>query len=173
MENHFLKDSLIYKRHSVRKFNPDPIKAEHLEHILHAGMAGPSAHNAQPWTFVVVDDRNLLNAIADFHPYGKMIYEASAAIVVCVISEVATKDVFYQQDLGAAVQNILLAATECGLGSCWCGIHPKPQLEKSFVEALHIPGTHFPFAIIALGHRKDEPAASDRYDEARVHRNTW
>lgn len=173
MENHFLKDSLIYKRHSVRKFNPGLIKPEHLEHILHAGMAGPSAHNAQPWSFVVIDDRSLLNAVADFHPYGKMIYEASTAILVCAIREITDKDVFYQQDIGSAIENMLLAATECGVGSCWCGVHPKPAIEKQFVDLLHIPETLFPFAVIALGCRKDEPAASDRYDEARVHRNAW
>ena len=173
VEKIFLKNSLIYKRHSVRKYKPDLVAQEHLDHILHAGMAGPSAHNVQPWSFVVIDDRKLLNAIADFHQYAKMMYEAPAAVLVCAIREVTDNDLFYQQDIGAAIENMLLAATECGVGSCWCGIHPKTEVEKPFVELLHIPERFFPFAIVALGYMKDEPAASDRFDAARVHHNGW
>jgi len=173
MENNFLKDSLIYKRHSVRKYQPDPVKQEHLDHILHAAMAAPSAHNSQPWAFVVIDDRKLLDACADFHKYGKMLFKASAAILVCAIREVVKENLFYQQDIGAAVENILLAATECGVGSCWCGIHPKPEIEKPYVELLHIPEEYFPFAIVALGYMNEEPLSSDRYDASRVYHNGW
>lgn len=173
MEKNYLKDSLIYRRHSVRKYKADPIAQEHLEHILHAGMAGPSAHNMQPWSFVVIDDRGLLNAIADFHRYAKMLYEASAAILVCAVRETTQKDPFYQQDIGAAIENMLLAATECGVGSCWCGVHPRSEVEKPFVELLRIPEGIFPFAIVALGYMGSEPAASDRFDATRVHRNGW
>ncbi len=173
MEKNFLKDSLIYKRHSVRKYKPDPIAQEHLDHILRAGMAGPSAHNMQPWSFVVVDDRGLLDAIADFHEYGKMLYKAPAAILVCAIREVVKNDHFYQQDIGAAIENMLLAATECGVGSCWCGIHPRLEVERPFVELLHMPEEFFPFAIVALGYRIEEPVSSDRYDASRIHHNGW
>lgn len=173
MEKNFLKNSLIYRRHSVRKYRPDPIAQEHLDHILHAGMAGPSAHNMQPWSFVVIDDRKLLNAIADFHQYAKMMYEAPAAILVCANREVVEKDLFYQQDIGAAIENMLLAATECGVGSCWCGVHPRPEVEKPFVELLNIPQKLIPFAVIALGYTTGEPVASDRFDAARVHHNGW
>lgn len=166
-------DSLIYKRHSIRKFTGEPVSNEQLDHILRATMAAPSAHNSQAWTFIIVDDRASLDAIADFHPYAKMMREASMAIVVCVVKEVADANVFYQQDMGAAVQNALLAATECGLGSCWCGVHPKRELEKKFTELCRIPDEAFPFAVIALGVPATSSAPSTRYEERRVHRNVW
>lgn len=173
MEKNSLKESLIYKRHSVRKYKPGPVAQEHLDHILHAGMAGPSAHNMQPWSFVVIDDRKILDAIADFHKYAKMLYQAPAAILVCAVRETAQRDPFYQQDIGAAIENMLLAATECGVGSCWCGVHPRQLVEKPFVELLRMPEDFFPFAIIALGYREDEPVPSDRFDATRIHHNGW
>ena len=85
MGTHPYANSLIYKRHSVRKYTNEPVDNVRLEHILRAGMAGPSAHNAQPWSFVVIDDRKLLDEIANVHPYAKMLYEAPVAILVCEI----------------------------------------------------------------------------------------
>lgn len=173
MGTHPYANSLIYKRHSARKYTNEPVDNVRLEHILRAGMAGPSAHNAQPWSFVVIDDRKLLDEIANFHPYAKMLYEAPVAILVCAIREVVEKNPFYQQDMGAAVENMLLAATECGVGSCWCGVHPREQLEGFFLELLSMPKTLLPFAIVALGCLRSEPVSSDRYDASRVYRNAW
>lgn len=88
-------DSLIYKRRSIRKYTEEPVRPEQLEHVLHAAMAAPSAHNTQPWSFVVIDDRKLLDAIADFHPYGKMMKAAPLAVLVCAIRSVAEGNPFY------------------------------------------------------------------------------
>lgn len=166
-------DSLIYRRRSIRKFTDEPVREEQLAHVLHAGMAGPSAHNMQPWSFAVIDERALLDAIADFHPYAKMMRQATMAVLVCIKKAVAAEDPFYQQDLGAAVQNMLLAATEAGLGSCWCGIHPNEELEGAFVRLLNVPGDLRPFAVVALGHPASETRSSDRFEASRVHRNAW
>lgn len=173
MDNSAFNDSLIFKRHSVRKYVHGPIAPEHAEHIMHAAMAAPSAHNCQPWFFVFIDDRAILNAIAGFHPYAKMLADAAAAIVVCAVREITQTDEFYQQDLAAATQNILLAATECGVGSCWCGIHPIKELEKAFVDLLHMPEQYFPFSLISLGNVTQMRPPSDRYDGTRVKRNGW
>jgi nitroreductase len=166
-------NSLIYRRHSIRKYSDDAITPDQVEHILHAGMAGPSAHNAQPWSFDVIDDRGLLNAIAAGHPYGKMIKNAQFAIVVLAKKATVEKDPFYQQDLGAAVENMLLAATESGVGSVWCGVHPVADVEKLFVDLLRIPEEFFPFAVVAFGIPAEQPAPSDRFEESRVHFNAW
>lgn len=167
------ENSVIYRRHSVRSYTKDPLSADQLEHILHAGMAGPSAHNQQPWSFDVIDDQKLLDVIAEKHPYGKMINNAHLAILVLVKKDVADKDPFYQQDLGAAVENMLLAATESGVGSCWCGVHPAKEIEKIFVDLLNVPDDLFPFCVIAFGIPDKEKNPSDRFEESRVHRNAW
>jgi nitroreductase len=171
------ENSLIYKRNSVRSFTGDNLSADQLEHILHAGMAGPSAHNAQPWFFVVIDEMELLEAIAKGHPYAKMTASAQLAILVCAKRDVADKDPFYQQDLGAAVENMLLAATEAGVGSCWCGVHSAAtkEIENMFINLLNVPDGIIPFALIAFGIPSSQAGfkASDRFDETRIHRNAW
>jgi nitroreductase len=114
-----------------------------------------------------------LAEISKFDPYAGMVQSAALAILVCAIKSVAEKDPFYQQDLGAAVENLLLAATECGLGACWCGIHPVAELERHFSEMLKLPDSLLPFAVIAVGHTSAVKPPSDRYDPSRVHRNAW
>ncbi|MDR1965679.1 MAG: nitroreductase family protein [Synergistaceae bacterium] len=166
-------DSLIYRRHSVRRYSEAPVSQEQLDHILHSAMAAPSANNCQPWSFAVIDDRKLLDAMAEIHPYAGMMKTAPLAIVPCVIKRVARDDPFYPQDLGACVQNILLAAVECGLGSCWCGVHTQEALEKKFASLLGMPDTMFPFCVIAIGHPAENSPPSDRYDASRVRRNHW
>jgi nitroreductase len=169
-------NSLIYKRHSIRRFTDEPVRPEQLGHILHAAMAAPSAHNTQAWEYVVIDERAKLDEIAEFHPYAKMMRTATCAILACVRRDVADANPFYPQDMGASVENLLLAAAECGLGACWCGVHPKRELEEKFASLCNLPDNVFPFAIIALGHPKDKETASapsDRYEANRAHRNTW
>jgi nitroreductase len=166
-------NSVIYRRHSVRNYTDDPLDADQIEHILHAGMAGPSANNAQPWSFVIIDDRKLLDAIAKGHPYARMISKAPLAVVPLVKKAVAERDPFYPQDLGAAVENMLLAAAECGVGSVWCGVHPVKEVEKFFIDLLNIPAEFFPFAVIAFGIPASQAEPSDRFEESRIHRNAW
>jgi nitroreductase len=171
------ENSIIYRRNSVRSFTEDNLSADQVEHILHAGMAGPSAHNMQPWFFVVIDERGILEAIAKGHPYAKMTASAQLAILVCAKRDVVGKDPFYQQDLGAAVENMLLAAAEAGVGACWCGVHASPnkEVEKLFKDLLNMPDEIIPFAVIAFGVPSSEAGfkPSDRFDEARIHRNAW
>lgn len=165
--------SLIYRRHSVRKFTDEAVSPEQMEHILHAAMAAPSAHNTQPWAFVVIEDRAMLARISEFHPYAKMMAGAAAAVLVCVLRAVADENKFYQQDMGACLQNLLLAAAESGLGACWCGVHPVAELEEKFTALCGLPGEVFPFAVVALGCPIAAPEPSDRYDAQRVHRTVW
>ena len=73
----------IYKRRSIRRYRDKAIPEDLIQKILKAGMNAPSAGNEQPWHFIVVDDREVLDQIPKFHPQSKMLHEAPAAIVVC------------------------------------------------------------------------------------------
>ena len=95
-------------------------------------MAAPSAGNQQPWHFIVIDDREILSEIPKFHPYSKMLNEASCAIVVCGDVTLQRFEGYWVQDCSAATQNMLLMATELGLGSVWLGAYPREER----VEAL-------------------------------------
>ena len=74
---------------------------------------------------------------------------------------------YYPQDCAAATQNILLQAEALGLGSCWCGVYPKPLLPV-ISEILDIPEGELPFNIIAIGEKDEWPNPRGRYDESKV-----
>ena len=73
----------IMSRTSVRSYTDMPVEREKVEMMLRAGMAAPSACNKQPWHFVVINDREILDQIPQFSPYASMVKQAPLAIVVC------------------------------------------------------------------------------------------
>ncbi len=160
---------VIFTRRSIRSYTDEPVSEEEIRTLLEAGMSAPSARDRQPWHFIVVDRRERLNQIMEVHPYSKMLAEAPLAIVVCGDTEVSPH--YWQQDCSAATENILLAARALGLGSVWLGVYPKraEPIHKLFNLPAHIQ----PLCIIAIGHPAEEKGRVDRYDEAKVHHNTW
>lgn len=159
----------ILARRSIRKYTDQPVSPAHLRRLLEAAMAAPSANNRQPWHFVVVTEREMLNMLADRHPYAKMLFEATACIAVCGDPE----NPLWVQDCAAATQNILLAATELGLGTVWLGVHPRAEREREVRDVLGVPLLYTPFCLIAVGHPAEEKEPRTQYDEGRVHRERW
>ncbi|MBR4368602.1 MAG: nitroreductase family protein, partial [Prevotella sp.] len=103
----------IMTRTSVRNYTSESVSKENIETMLRAGMAAPTAVNRQPWHFVVVTDREKLNALADANRGTGMAAKAPLVIVVCGNMEKALEGTgrgFWIQDCSAATENILLAA---------------------------------------------------------------
>lgn len=163
----------LFARRSVRKYTGRPVPDEAVEYLLRAAMCAPSAYNEQPWHFVVLRDRLLLNKIADFHPHAKMLYEAPLAIVVCCDRNLIKCEWFWPQDCSAATQNILIAARAKGLGSVWCGVYPRQELVDGMSMLLNLPEHIIPFSLIAVGYPAEEKPPADRYDPSRVHYEGW
>ncbi len=163
----------ILGRRSVRKYSEKPVTDEQVKHLLEAAMAAPSAHNKQPWHFIVVRDRATLLEIPKFHNYSKMLEQAALAIIVCGDLELEGGTGFWIQDCSAATQNILLAAKATGLGAVWLGVYPNENLVKGVKELLRIPEKVAPLCIIAVGYPLEEKPPGNRYRDDRVHRNTW
>lgn len=148
------------------------MEQDKIEAMLQAAMAAPSAANRQPWYFVVVTDRALLDQIAEVHPYAKMVKEATLCICVCgePASSLATgSKKYWVQDCSAAMQNLLLAAANLDLGSVWLGVHPSPQREEEVKQLLNIPGHITPLGLAAIGYPGEEKPAQTRYDAGKVH----
>lgn len=163
----------ILTRRSVRKYGEEPVGDESVTTLLRAAMAAPSAGNQQPWHFIVVRDRALLEGIAAFHPYGAMTREAPLAIVVCADLELEQRPGFWVQDCAAATQNLLLAAHALGLGAVWLGIHPRPERIEATRALFGLPHQVIPLAIVPIGHPAESPAPVDRYNPRRVHFDRW
>lgn len=161
----------IFARRSIRKFHANPIEDEKIDLILQAAMAAPSASNNKPWHFITVRDRQTLNRIADFHPYGKMCYEAALAIVVCADPSISER--CWVQDCSAATENILLAGTSLGLGTVWLGVHPRAERKEELKRLFGILGNIEILSIVALGYPAEKKAPRTQYDETRVHHEVW
>lgn len=162
---------VIFTRRSIRKYTSEAVAAEDLKTILEAGMNAPSANNRQSWHFIVVDEREKLNAIMDVHPYSQMLAEAPNAIIVCGDTDVAAR--YWQQDCSAATQNILLTAKALGLGTVWLGVYPTAERTSEISQLFELPDNIKPLGIIALGHPAEDKGRVERYKEEKVHRNVW
>ena len=163
----------ISKRRSIRKYQTTDVSDEMIHSILEAGMSGPSAHNQRPWHFVVIKDREKLNAIIECHPYSKMLKEAPVAILVCSTLENLKAEDFWVQDCAAATENMLLEIVSQGLGGVWMGIYPKIRLIEPIRELFNLPKNIQPFSLIGLGYADEEKEERQAYDETRVHFNSW
>lgn len=160
----------IFTRRSVRQFKDTEIKQDQIEMILKAGMQAPSAWGQKSWEFIVVSGRENLDALSKCHAYTGCIKGATLSIIVLGNTEKMNEPTMWEQDLGACTQNILLQATEMGLGSVWCGVAPN-KANMDFVTDLYdLPKNLKPYCILGLGYPMQENAIKfvDRYDETVV-----
>ncbi len=165
----------IFKRRSVRKFKAEPVEAQQINELLSAAMSAPSAVAKDPWRFILLRDRSNLQNIASCLPNGKFLAEAPLGIVVCGdIDQAHDNTVSYMlQDCSAAIENILLAASEIGLGACWLGVHPREDRIKNISKCCQLPANVIPIAVIALGYPQTIPDPRNRYNPAFVKQEKW
>ena len=169
------KLAFIFNRRSVRKFEEREVPAEMLQDLLEAGMAAPSAVAKDPWHFIILRDKAKLNRLADLLPHGQMLRHAGAAFVVCGDIRLAhdQQESYLLQDLSAATENILLAANSLGLGTCWLGVHPRPERMEGIKKLFRLPDNIIPMCGIAIGWPKEPPPARTRFNPDRVHQGEW
>ena len=163
----------LYTRRSIRSFTDAAVTEADLETLLRAAMAAPSAGNAQPWHFVVVTERAVLDAIPGIHPYAAMCKTAQAAVVVCAELALEKYPGNWVLDCAAATQNLLLAARGMDIGSVWCGLYPQQERMTAMAGLLRLPEGIAPHALVALGHPAQEFKKIDRFKPERIHRNGW
>lgn len=165
----------IKNRRSIRKYTNQEVSEETLHELLEAGMCAPSAGNERPWHFVVVEERSQLEEIMKVHQYSRMLNEAPLAIVVCadLTTDKYPGNNYWIQDCSAATENILLAAQEKGLGTCWLGVYPVQVRVEGLKKILNLPENVVPVSAIAVGYPAESKAPVERYDETRVHRDRW
>ena len=167
------KADILFERRSIRSYTSEPVGEVSLKRILEAAMAAPSAHNEQPWHFIVIKDRPVLEKIAQVHPYAKMCANAPLAILVCSDPSLEKSEGYAPVDCGNATMNLLLAAQAEGLGGVWVGIYPKKDRMGELQSILSIPPGIIPFALVPLGHPAEAKGKENRYKEERVHHNKW
>ena len=163
-----VKDALL-KRRSIRKYLDKEVSDEIIEELLHAAMSGPSACNRRPWIFYVIKDQDKLNELRKASRFSNM----NAPLAIVVVGDLSRslplqlKD-FWIQDCSAATENILLRATDLGLGSLWCGIYPQKRPVGRVKKILGITNSDIPLNIIYIGYSDEEKESRDQYEKNRV-----
>lgn len=166
----------ILSRTSVRRYSSQPVDNDIVAALLHAAMSAPSGVNKQPWEFIVVDDPELLKALAEALPYAKMAAGAPLAIVVCANSDRfldGEDSTLWIQDLAAASENILLAANAFGLGGVWTCLYPHQDRIDAARRILDIPGNITPFNLIPVGYPLSPRGPMDKWTPSRIHFNKY
>jgi len=163
----------ILTRRSIRKYTNKSIPDEVIKELLEAGVSAPSAGNQQPWQFIIIDNREVLDEASQVLPNGKLLKDANKAILVCGDLNLETHKGYWPIDCSAATQNILLAAHAKGLGACWLGVYPREERVENLKKLFKTPEHIIPFSVISLGFPDEESKKVDRYDDSKIHKNTW
>lgn len=162
----------IMSRRSIRKYTEKKIPEETITKLLKTAMNAPSAHNKQPWHFIVIDDHEIMKEITKYHNYSKMLEQASHAIIVLGDNQIQNTD-FWIHDCSAATENILIAANSLGLGAVWLGVHPSEALIERTKKMFNVPVHVIPLGIVSLGFPEETKPPRANYNPKRVHRNKW
>lgn len=155
----------VLTRRSVRSFRQDNVPDDMIKQLIEAAVYAPSAGNCQPWHFYVVKDSAVKNRIWKEACQQEFLAEAPVLIIVCNDRNEAAERygergrILYNiQNTAAAVQNILLSATDMELGSCWCGDFDEQKLK----EILKMNDGRIPVALIAIGYAGFVPGTPKR-----------
>lgn len=176
MESKNATIDVIHQRTSIRSYQDKAVSKEQLETLVRAGMAAPSAMNKQPWRFIIVDDKDVLQALGKDIKTSKMVPEAPAAIVVCGDMQLAGEgwlQEYWIQDCSAASQNILLAITDMGLGGVWTSVYPAPDRMEIVSGILGLPEHIIPLNIIPVGYPDKPQEPKDKWDTGKVYWNKF
>ena len=166
----------IMTRTSVRDYQDKAVDDQIIEKILRAGMAAPSAMNKQPWSFIVIKDKSLLQKLGENLSNASMTGKAPFAVVVCGdLSKTQEGEgaSSWIQDGSAASENILLAAHALDLGAVWTGIYPKAARIDIIREMLNLPDNLIPLSLIPIGYPAETPMPKNKWKPENIHYNTW
>jgi nitroreductase len=158
--------SLFRRRFSCRKYLQDMVPRHMIDAVLEAARWAPNGGNLQPWRFMVVLDEGVRRDLAGAAYGQSFLASAPVVIVVCAVAEESARtygqrgrDLYCIQDTAAATQNLLLAATELGLGTCWVGAFD----ERAAARLLNLQDSWRPVALVSLGYpAESEPRRSRR-----------
>ncbi len=160
----------IFNRRSIRRFQNRPVEPEKLERILRAGMQAPSAGNQQPWEFIVVEEREAIQELSKLSQYSGPVAGSAVTLVLLGNFTGLKFPVEWQQDMGAAAENILLEAVHLGLGGVWVGAGNTESSVTFLKDMFQLPEHIHPFCLIALGYPDGQNNTFvDRYKAEKVH----
>ena len=170
--------SLVQKRRSIRQYQDKPVEKEKIELLIEAALRSPSSRGFNPWEFIVVTDRDLLEKLSKAKAHGaSFLKNAPLGIVVCADPE---KCDVWVEDASIASIFLHLAAESLDLGSCWIQIrmrmHDQTKTAQEYVqELLNIPGNLNVESMIAIGYPAESkpPHSKENLQYEKVYYNEY
>lgn len=164
-------EEIINTRRSIREYADRDVSDEDIIKIIRAGMQAPGSRlKAEPWEFVIVKDKQTLSKLGEIKPRVTI---APVAIVLVANLERAFYKTVWQQDMGAAAENMLLEAVNLGLGGLWNGVAPEEERMTAIGKIIGIDDITDtkPYCIITIGYPAEglENKFMDKFDETRIH----
>jgi len=153
---------------SIRSYFDKPVDMEIMRRVLEAGRLAPSAHNDQPWQFILITDIENLRELEKYCISGRFVSQVAFAVVV--LSNPSSK--WHEIDTTRAVQNMVLTAWSCSLGSCWIGNIDKNGL-KNF---LNIPDKWNVLTVLPFGYFSEKIITTNKHRKTPgdiFHLNTY
>ncbi len=177
----------IFSRKSVRSFTDEPVTPQQIETLLRAGMAAPSGSNIQPWSFVVLQDKDRYLEIFSENNFNQRVFAQSAAIIVVCSDTTVVRaprndpqgtpvkmvNGTWRDDAGAVTENILLAVEAMGLGAVWTACYPYHDRMDPVKSSLGLPAEVVPYSVVALGHPAGDDQPKDKWKPEKVHYGKW
>lgn len=141
---------IIKKRRSIREYSEKEIPKDVLEKVIEAARFAATARNVQPWEFIVITQPATLKKFSELAQNGRFLSKAKACIAVFCAD---TK--YYLEDGCSATCNILLAAADLGIGSCWIAGDKKDYCAE-MAKLLNVPAGYKLVSLVALGYPKSK-----------------
>ena len=167
----------LRQRRSVRKYTDQPIAPEKIDVLKEAVLRSPTSRNFDPWEFIFVDDKPILEQLSRSKPHGAgFLKNAALGIVSC--ADVSKSDVWVED---CAIASIMaqLTAQSLGLGSCWVQIrkrHHNDTTSEAYIrKLLNLSDNIRVLSIIAIGYPAEHPAPkpADELKPKKIHHNQW
>ena len=174
MTSHLL--DVLRARRTIRRYTGEPVSDADIDVLLEAAMYAPSRLDRRPWRFVVLRDRALQDEMGDAIGVRNYLAQAPAVIVICADSASSPT---WMMDIAAATENLLLAATDLGLGAAWVGWPESgwwQPLEDLLRRKIGVPADIRVATLVAVGHpaeRRDPYSREDRFDPTLIHDGRW
>ncbi len=168
---------IILNRRSVRLFDVNKkVTYEDMYELVRYGEAAPSARRQKGREYIIIDDKKIIDELATISKGALVLANCEACIVVVGKNPDGLVTPLMQiQDLAAATENILLAATSKGIGSCWIGVAPIEDRTNLATKILNVGNGGFVFSIIALGYPLNDDAFYDakKLEDDMIHHNRY
>ena len=155
----------IRRRRSIRNFTGEPVPRAHIETIVDAGRLAATGYNHQPWDFIVITQKEMIDQLKSAAAWIE-----KAGFVIALVLDPTTQ--YWIEDGAAAVENILIAATALGYGACWLEGDSQPN-EEAFKTLLKVPKEKRLLTLIPVGVPVDMPEVEKKPLKEVLHWETF